>query len=307
LSRRPNRWLALAGLAFALAGCSHSAGTPAATAGYPIEIHTASGAVTIPSRPVRIVSISPTATETLFAIGAGHQVVAVDSYSNYPPQAPKTSLSGYRPNVEAIAKYNPDLVVLAEDPGGVVDHLKKLHIPTLLLAPASNLADVYQQITQLGDATGHASGAERLVAQMRGQIADIVRSVPPPARRITIYHELEPTLFSATSQTFIGQLYVLLGLRNIADGASSSTEYPQLSAEYVIAHNPDMIVLADTVCCGQTPATVRARPGWQNLTAVKNGNVVPVEDAIASEWGPRVPVFLQTVATAVKKVEAQQR
>jgi iron complex transport system substrate-binding protein len=292
-----------------MAGCSHSASTStntATTAGYPVEIHAANGAVTIPARPVRIVSLAPTATENLFAIGAGHQVVAVDSYSNYPPQAPKTALSGFHPNVEAVARYNPDLAVLAEDPGGVVDHLKKLHIPTLLLAPAANLADVYRQITQLGEATAHRAGAEQLVTQMRRQIAEIVHSVPPPTRRITVYHELEPTLFSATSQTFIGQLYVLLGLRNIADGASSTTHYPQLSAEYVIAHNPDMIVLADTVCCGQTPATVRARPGWQNLSAVKNGNVVPVDDAIASEWGPRVPVLLQTIATAVKKIEAEQ-
>jgi iron complex transport system substrate-binding protein len=294
--------------ALALAGCSSGESTTRASSlGYPLRVAAQNGPVTIHSRPVRIVSLSATGTEDLFAIGAGGQVVAVDSYSNYPPQAPKTSLSGFRPNVEAVAKYRPDLVVLAEDPGGVVNHLQKLHITTLLEPPAASLDAAYQQIEALGTATGHSPAARALIARMRGRIAAIVRTVPRPRTPLSVYHELEPTFFSANSHTFIGQLYTLLGLSNIADGAHGSTDYPQLSAEYVIARDPDLIVLADTVCCAQTRASVAARAGWGTVKAVKNGNVVPVDDAIASEWGPRVPDFLQIIAAAVKRAEASQR
>jgi iron complex transport system substrate-binding protein len=189
----------------------------------------------------------------------------------------------------------------------VVNHLQKLHITTLLEPPAASLDAAYQQIEALGTATGHSPAARALIARMRGRIAAIVRTVPRPRTPLSVYHELEPTFFSANSHTFIGQLYTLLGLSNIADGAHGSTDYPQLSAEYVIARDPDLIVLADTVCCAQTRASVAARAGWGTVKAVKNGNVVPVDDAIASEWGPRVPDFLQIIAAAVKRAEASQR
>jgi iron complex transport system substrate-binding protein len=126
-----------------------------------------------------------------------------------------------------------------------------------------------------------------------------------PAKPLTVYHELDQTFYSATSHTFIGQMYTLLGLHDIADGAKTSTDYPQLSAEYIIASDPDLIVLADTVCCGQTRATVAARPGWSTMKAVKTGEIVPVDDSIASEWGPRIVLFLKAVASAVRTAEAQ--
>ena len=98
-------------------------------------------------------------------------------------------------------------------------------------------------------------------------------------------------------------MYTLLGLKDIADGAGASTDYPQLSAEYIVASNPDLIVLADTVCCGQSLATVAARPGWGGISAVRNHEVVRVDDSIASQWGTRTVLFLQAVASAVKTLE----
>ena len=253
--------------------------------------------------PKRIVSLSPTATEMLFAIGAGGQVVAVDSNSNYPASAPKTDLSAYQPNVEAIAGYKPDLVVYSDDPGELAAGLAKLGIPAMKEPAAKSLDDTYAQLDQLGKATGHVAEAGQLATTMRAEIEKI--AAERPERPLTYYHELDKNLYSATSKTFIGQLYAQLGMENIADAADKeATGYPQLSAEYVVKADPDLIFLADTKCCGQSAATVAARDGWDQLTAVKTGGVVELDDDIASRWGPRVVDFLKTVAAKVQTLEA---
>jgi iron complex transport system substrate-binding protein len=256
--------------------------------------------------PQRIVSLSPTATEDLFAIGAGRQVVAVDNQSNYPAAAPRTKLSGYTPNAEAIAGYKPDLVVVSFDGNHVVEALAKLHIPVLTEPTASSLPQAYAQLRALGRATGHETGAARVVARMQSQIKAIVKSVPRPSPALRVYHELEPDLYSATSKTFIGRVYRMLGLDNIADAADKTgSGYPELSAEYVVSANPQLIVLADTKCCGQTPAKVDKRAGWATISAVQNGGVIGVSDDIASRWGPRVVDFMRVVAAAVRTVAAK--
>ena len=284
-----------------------ASGASAAAPQFPLTIRAENGAVTIPQRPSRIISLSPTATEDLYAVGAGTQVVAVDSYSTYPAQAPTTKLSGFTPNIEAIAKYKPDLVVVSDDMNHIVSQLGKLSIPVLVEPPAPNLNGVYAQIEQIAQATGHSAGVAKVVASMKRQIAAIVASVPRPKTPLTVYHELDQNYYSADSHTFIGQMYKLLGLVNIADKAHGSSDYPQLSAEYIVASNPDVIVLADTVCCGQNRATVAARPGWSNIAAVKGGEVVPVNDSSASEWGPRIVLFLKAVAGAVKTLEGHPK
>ena len=251
--------------------------------------------------PQRIVSLSPTATEDLFAIGAGKQVVAVDDQSNYPATAPRTKLSGYTPNAEAIAGYKPDLVVVSFDANHVVEALGKLKIPVLVQPTAATLADAYGQITALGEATGHRAKAAAVVAGMKRKIAAIAASVPRSKPPLTVYHELEPDLYSVTSKTFIGRIYTMLGLKNIADAADKTgSGYPKLSNEYIIAADPKLIVLADTKCCGQTAAKLGARPGWKSIAAVSDGGVVPVSDDIASRWGPRIVDFVQAIASKAK-------
>jgi iron complex transport system substrate-binding protein len=306
--RRILWWLLL--LALVGAGCGRS--TPgqgagegnAAGAGFPVTLESPAGKVELQQRPARVVSLSPTATEMLFAIGAGGQVVAADDYSNYPPSAPKTELSALQPNVEAIAGYRPDLVVFATDPGDLAASLRKLGIPALALPAATRLDDTYAQIQQLGKATGHAAEAEGLVAAMRVEIQQIVSSARLE-RPLTYYHELDKSLFTATSKTFIGQLYAQLGLENIADEADKDgSGYPQLSAEYVVRADPDVIFLADTKCCGQSAKTVAARDGWDQIRAVRDGAVVELDDDVASRWGPRVVDFLRTVAARLKTLEA---
>src|SRR6266508_4613018 len=281
--RRTLFWLLL--VALVGAGCSRSASEQGgardqAPAGFPVTLDTPTGKVEIAQRPTRVVSLSPTATEMLFAINAGDQVVAVDDNSNYPPNAPTTKLSGYQPNVEAIAGYRPDLVVFSTDVGDLAASLRRLAIPAVGLPAATRLDDSYAQIQQL---------------------------VPTAKleRPLTYYHELDKNLFSATSKTFIGQLYTQLGLQNIADKADKEgSGYPQLSPEYVVKADPDVIFLADTKCCAQSAETVAARAGWEEVRAVKDGAVVGLDDDVASRWGPRVVDFLRVIAAKLKTMEA---
>ena len=305
--RRTLFWLLL--VALVGAGCSRSASEQGsardqAPAGFPVTLDTPTGKVEIAQRPTRVVSLSPTATEMLFAINAGDQVVAVDDNSNYPPNAPTTKLSGYQPNVEAIAGYRPDLVVFSTDVGDLAASLRRLAIPAVGLPAATRLDDSYAQIQQLGKATGHTAEAEGLVTAMRSEIQQIVATAKLE-RPLTYYHELDKNLFSATSKTFIGQLYTQLGLQNIADKADKEgSGYPQLSPEYVVKADPDVIFLADTKCCAQSAETVAARAGWEEVRAVKDGAVVGLDDDVASRWGPRVVDFLRVIAAKLKTMEA---
>jgi iron complex transport system substrate-binding protein len=289
----------VAALAVAVSGAS---GDGSSAASFPITIVASNGKVTVSARPGRIVSLSPTATETLFAIGAGSQVVAVDDQSDYPKDVPRTSLSGFTPNVEAIAAYQPDLVVIAYDPKGLSGALGRLGVTVLHQDGAKSFKGAYQQIRQLGLVTGHESAAVTLVTRMKAKIAAIVKRARPTGRRLSVYHELTPDLFSATSKTFVGQVYATLGLRNIADAADSGgNDYPQLSAEYVVSASPDVIVLADTVCCGQKPSTVAARPGWDRVSAVRTGSIVRIDDSIASRWGPRLVNYFRALSSALAR------
>lgn len=275
----------------------------AATATFPVTVHAANGNVKITSRPTAIVSLSPTATEMLYAIGAGSQVKAVDEYSDYPPGTPRTQLDGNNPNVEAIVQYKPDLVVMSDEAPSVDKQIETLGIPVLSDPAAANLSQEYAQFDELGQATGHAAQAKAEVSKIKGQIARIVASVHKPAHSETYYYELDQTYYSATSSTFIGQVLGLLGLHSIADaakGAAASGGYPQLNGEFILKANPNYIFLADTLCCAQSRATVSARPGWSNLSAVKNGRILGLNDDIASRWGPRVVTLLSQVAAEMK-------
>ena len=303
MSRRLALAVASSVLALIPASSAVSATNTAAATPFPVTITAANGKVTVPKRPARIVSLSPSATESLFAIGAGSQVIAVDDQSDFPKTAPKTSLSGFTPNVEAIAAYRPDLVVVAFDPKDLVSGLTKLGIPVVFHKPASTIPGAYQQMRQLGTVTGHRAQAVTLVERMKAQIARIV-SKRKSATGARVYHELDPSFFSATSKTFVGRVYALFGLRNIADAAPGGTDYPQLSPEFIVSSNPDLVVLADSVCCGQTPDTVASRPGWSGIKAVRNRSILRIDDSIASRWGPRLVNFVRAVGAALGRLQA---
>jgi iron complex transport system substrate-binding protein len=279
------------------------AGHATARTQFPVTITTPAGKVTVSKRPTRVISLSPTATETLFAIGAGPQLIAVDDQSDYPKSAPRTTLSGFTPNVEAIASYRPDLVISSYNPRGFIESLNRLRIPVILHDAPKTFAGAYQQIRQLGLVTGREAGATRVIRGMKARIGKIVKAARGNAGRLSVYHELSPDYYSASSSSFVGKLYSALGLENIADAADTArTGYPQLSAEYIVASSPDLIVLADSVCCGQKPSTVAARPGWDRVSAVRTGSIVRVHDSVASRWGPRLVNFFRAMSSALARL-----
>lgn len=313
LRTTPAAALVAAALAVVLAACgtssspsapatrSHAATT--AHSSFPVTVAAANGAVKVSKKPAAIVSLSPTATEMLYSIGAGSQVKAVDNDSDYPANAPRTKLSGFTPNIEAIVAEKPDLVVISFDSSVITKRLAAFAIPVLYLPAPTTLSGVYAEFDQLGEVTGHAQQARHEVATLRSQVSRIIAAVPHHTKPLTYYYELDQTYFSATSATFIGRLLGLLGLKSIADaakGAAAAGGYPQLSAEYILKANPDYIILADTICCHQSAATVASRPGWSSLTAVKAHHVIGLNDDIASRWGPRFVDLLRTVLAALK-------
>ena len=297
----------LVSLLMALTACGGSSSgssaksTASSAAEWPVNVTGDNGKLTLDKQPQSIVSMSASATEMLFAIHAGKEVKAVDSTSNYPKGVPTTDLSSFTPNAEAIAKYNPDLVVLSDDLNGIVKSLSALKVPTLLLGAAKTLDDTYKQLDTLGEATGHTKDADGVVTSMQKRIKAAVASVPASAKGEKVYHELDPTFYSAASSTFIGSIYSMFGLKNIADGAPDPAGgYPQLSAEYIVGQAPDLIVLADTKCCDQTAETFAQRPAFASIPAVQNKKVLAADDDIASRWGPRVADFAESVAGVLK-------
>lgn len=315
----------VAALALTLAGCAtepgddgstSDAGTPDAAAGsiaedsagstadtgaaldaFPVTVDTPTGEVTIEERPERIVSLSASATEILFAIGAGEQVVAVDEWSTYPEEAPTTDLSGYEPNVEAIAGYEPDLVVVANDANDLVASLGELDVPVIVNAAPADVEGGYDGMAALGLATGHVDEAAEAIATMRSEMEEAYASAPQDSG-LRIYHELDETLFAASSHSFIGSVYAEMGAVNIADEADTEqTGFPQLTEEAVIAADPQLIVITDQVT--YTADDVAARPGWSGIAAVKDGSIVVVDADIASRWGPRLPQLVTAVADAM--------
>jgi iron complex transport system substrate-binding protein len=258
------------------------------------------------SIPKRIISLSPSATEILYAIGSGKQVIAVDDLSNYPSEAPMTKLSAFNPNVEALLNYKPDLIILNADATKALEvkaALEKLKIKVFLERAPKNLREAYLEVTALGRATGKISGAQSVVSDMKSKISAAIRS-GKTSKKITFFHELDNTLYTATSDTFIGKVYKDFNLINIADPASTadSAGYPQLQSEYVIKANPKIVFLADAQY-GESLATLTKRPGWNGIAAVKNKNVVALPEDIPSRWGPRLVDFYQFIADAISKVK----
>ena len=320
-SRHTAAALATLAAAVAVAACGTAAsgtgnGTTAAqasasgtassgAAAFPVTVTAANGAVTMKSRPARIVSLSPTATEDLYAVGAAQQVVAVDESSDYPPGVPKTSLNGVSPNIEAIAGYDPSLVITAEDVNGLVAGMKKLGVPVLVDPPATTLAQAYAQIEQIGQATGHPAGGQAVVQGMRGQIAADLKKAGTTHTDLSYFWEVSASpYYSATSQTIFGQIVGMFGLKDIADKVAKAADagYPQLTEEYIVASKPRIIFLTDNGPGdgGQAPAIVAARPGWAAIPAVKGDEIIALNDDVAARWGPRLPQLVDTVAAAVE-------
>ncbi len=257
------------------------------------------GPLTLTDRPRRIVSLSASHTEILYAIGAADRVVATDLTSDFPPEAAQTAkVDAFNFNVEEIASHDPDLVVTAFDFQGEVEALEMLDIPVLLLGPPADLEGAYDQIETLGEVTRRRAEATELVRDMRSRIDSLIATVAGTS--LTFFHEVDSTLFTANSSTFLGDIYRRVGLDNLADDVPDAfgSGYVQLSEEYLLSADPDLIFLGDAGF-GESAVSVSVRPGWDTLTAVRNGHVVELDGDIAGRWGPRTVELVEQVVRAV--------
>jgi iron complex transport system substrate-binding protein len=283
------------------ASAPESESTPVET-GFPVTIDVYGTPFTVDTRPERIISLSPSSTEGLFAVGAGSQVIAADEFSDYPAEAPTSELSGFTPNVEAIVALDPDLVVVSYDPGDLVASLAATGVQVLILDAASDLSDVMRQLIILGEVTGNADTAIGVVAALEDRIAAAVAGAPALDEPLTYFHLLDETLFTITSSTFAGSVYELFGLVNVADAADpdgSAFGYPQLSTEFLVDADPDLVFLSS----GDV-ASFAALPVLGQLRAVEDDAVIALAPDISSRWGPRIVDFLEQIATAIADLAA---
>ena len=274
---------------------------------FPLASITTAGAVT--QSPSCIVSLSPSATATLYAIGAGSQVGAVDADSTYPAQAEvlalKDKINPLNPSAEAIGsicpgKSKPSLVVISYNANSIQQKLMALGVNVVVQSAPSTLNGAYAQITQLGQLSGHSSEAAKLTSSMKKAIKAAIASIPAhPSKKLTVFYEVGvKPYYSLTSQTFVGSLLKSLGTVNIADEVATSADagYPSLSAEYILSSNPKLIFTAD----GQTKSQVNARTGFTKVSAAANGAVASLNPNVASEWGPQLPELMKSLASAVR-------
>jgi iron complex transport system substrate-binding protein len=237
----------------------------------------------------------------LFDIGAGPQVIAVDDQSNYPAGAPMTDLSGVTPNLEAILSLEPDLVVIFFDPGDLIAGLETVGVPVVSYGAALAIDDVYRQIDALGMATGNVAGAAASNSAIAAGLEVAVTASGDDGEGVTYYHEISSDFYTATSSTFFGEIYALFGMVNIADSADadgSAFGYPQISSEYIVTSNPDIIFLAN-VLYGESAETVAERPGWDVMTAVQSGHIAELDSDVASRGGPRIVEFAESIADSL--------
>ncbi len=260
---------------------------------FPVTVTDSNGKqLVFDSSPESIVALAPSFVEVLFAVGAGDAVVAVDQNTDFPPEAAtRTKLSGFEPSVEGIAALEPDLVIIFFDPGGLEEALEGLGIPVLFLASPQSVEGVFEQIELLGQATGHADDAELLIDGMREGIDAIDEKLAAVPEGPRVFHEVGPELYTASDDDFVGDLYIILKAQNIATGAGP---FPQLTEEAVIAADPEVIILADVPAV--TPEEVKARPGWDSVSAVQNDRVFAVDPDLVSRQGPRLVDGLEELA-----------
>ncbi|MEE8330659.1 MAG: ABC transporter substrate-binding protein [Acidimicrobiia bacterium] len=315
------RLLLLLALSGALAGCSDSAQTttqpaptppptqasspttaPLSDAGFPVIVVDPTGSMTIMTQPRRIISLSATHTEILYAIGAGDQIAATDLTSNYPPEANDTpKVDSFAFNLEEVLALQPDLVIVAFDFSGEVAALDAAGVNVLLMPPPTDVAKMLLQFDILGTATGNVVSAraerDRLKTAIEG-FFDVYNVSDSP---LTFFHEVDDTLFSVNGTTFLGDIYESFGLVNIADAAPDEfgSGFPQLSAEFILQEDPDLIFLGDSGF-GVTAGSLEERPAWDSLSAVINGTVFELDTEIAGRWGPRTDQVVRSIADALE-------
>jgi iron complex transport system substrate-binding protein len=260
--------------------------------------------VTLPAMPERVVSLAPSNTEILFAVGAGDQVIGVTQYCNYPSEArDREQIGGFSAktiSVEKIVALEPDLVLAAgEIHQPVIEALDQLNVPVYSLDP-NTLDDVFTGVELVGQLTGHEEEADQVVAEMKDRVESVAERVAtvPKEDRLSVYWEVfdEPRMTTGPS-TFTGQLIELAGGVNIF--ADVSEAYPQISDEEVIGRNPAVVMGPDTMGDKLTIETVAQRPGWDQVDAVQDGRIYLFDGDMVARSGPRLAQVLEVMAKAL--------
>ena len=306
---RSARQASLAGVAlFLMAGCSAGAkpaasptapspatATATAPAVFPMTVTDSGGqSLTLRASPRAIVSHSPGATEILFAIGAGGQVIAADEFSDFPAAAKALKKVKYTdPSPEAEIALQPDLVILATNQKPQVEAFRRLGLPVFYNQEPEGIEGVLGNVRLLGRMTGRSAEAEALAVQMKARIDAVTAKLNDVQQGPKVFYELSDSLFTAAPNTFIGGMLTALKARNIAQGAASP--FPQLTAEAVIAAAPDVILLADHEY-GGAPPQVKARPGWGAIPAVRGDRLHAVDPDVVNRPGPRIVEAVEIIA-----------
>jgi iron complex transport system substrate-binding protein len=249
----------------------------------------------------RIVSLAPSNTELLFAVGAGSQVVGRDTFSDYPDEAGSIQDIGGsngKYNTEAILALKPDLVLAGEiNPPELVTSMEQLGLTVYYLKNPATLEDMYANVETVGSLTGHVSQAAALVDSLKGRVAAVDAKISQATSSVSVYYELDasdPTKpFTAGPGTFVDLLIQRTGGTNI--GAKLTSPWAQISLEEVVASDPEFIILGDSAY-GVTPESVKQRAGWEGISAVKNGRIYPFDDNLVSRPGPRLVDGLEALA-----------
>lgn len=296
-------WSLLALLIIALAGCARAKAPEASESAKPISVVDNAGrTVEIAKTPQRIISLAPSNTEILFALGLGDKVVGVTDFCNYPEEAKSIEQVGtyFDPSIEKIFSLSPDLVLAVADlPEDVIAKLEELGIPAPILDPA-DLEGILANIQLVGKATGAEREAEALVSEMRERITVVTEKASEVKERPRVFCEIDATdpskPWASGPGSFMDAMIRLSGGTNVA--ADAESPWPQLSAEEIIAKDPDIIILADSKY-GVTAESVKERPGWEVITAVKEGAIFDLDDDLISRPGPRIVDGLEAVARII--------
>lgn len=290
-------------LAALLVGCAPAAPSPgpgvAQGETFPVTITDGAGRqVTVEREPQRIISLAPSNTEILFALGLGDKVVGVTTYCDYPEEAKaKPKIGGFATvNLELVVAAAPDLILASNvHAKKVVPELEAKGLTVVVMDP-NEMEEVLANITQMGRLTGRDKEAEALVGQMGARIKEIEAKLATAKTSPRVFWEVSRELITAGPSSFIGDLIARAGGANIAK--DTATKWPRLSQEVVIASDPEVIILDDHAA-GVTPQEVAGRPGWQVMTAVKKGRVVPIQSDLVARAGPRIVEGFEMVARAI--------
>lgn len=250
----------------------------------------------------RIVTLAPSNTEILFAIGADSQVVGRDTLSDYPDAAKKIDDvgGGYGEfDLEKIVSLNPDLVIASSlNPEELVTKLEGLKITVFYLSNPDDLEGMYKNLLTVAQLTGHTPEAETLVEDLKERVENVIIKTKDIENRPLVFYEIDGTdpaaPWTSGKGTFIDTLVNLAGGRNL--GSVMDSKWAQISIEEIIAQDPDIILIGDAVWGGVTVDAVKARSAWDTLSAIKNDRTFEFDDNIVSRPGPRLVEGLEALA-----------